>query len=239
MLLTTILAKNSEFVSVDSRWTDQWNKVIPTDMRKYIYADGELYLFSGDHLPILLEQAFYAKVLSEDDYLMLYERLDPEEVFGYIAFNEPDGLQLYDESNAFEWYFGLSHTGTGGKHAAQFFHFATKRDYTSKHGCNIVGALKHAFFWDSCSGDEIFKRTWRPNIFDNTKHTDIHYKSFLEQEIDYYFKGMRMTTALKSAMRTSPTVNGAKVSVTSAKSRIEQRKQRLEQKKVSTSSQIS
>jgi len=231
--LTTVLSKTSEFVSIDSRWTNEWDKPVQTGMRKYVYADGELYLFSGDHLPILLEQALYTYVIEEDDYLRFYEMLDTSEIFGYIAIEEMSGHQIFDENYTFEWHCGLSHTGSGGKWAAEFYHYADRKHYQSIYGCNIIGALKHAFYRDICSGDQIFKRVWSPVPFDNTLQTDLNYKNFLEQEINTYFRGIQnMTTTLRSAMRTSPTACGARVNLDTAKSRLAKRKQRLEEQKV-------
>ncbi len=231
--MTTVLSKTSEFVSIDSRWTNEWDKPVDTGMRKYVYADGEMYLFSGDHLPILLEQALYCQVIDENEYLRFYEMLDVEEIFGYIAIKESNGHQIFDDNYTFEWLYGLSHTGSGGKWAAEFYYHAAKRHYKSKYGCNIVGALKHAFYFDKCSGDQVYKRVWGAVPFDNTLQTDLNYRQFLAAEINTYFRGIQtMSTTLRSAMRTSPTASGARVSLTNAKSRLAKRKQRLEEQKI-------
>lgn len=229
--MTTAIVKTSKFAAVDSLWTDIFHKPVTTPMRKYIYADGELSLFSGDHFPILLEQALLMDVITEDDYLRFYDFLDPEDVFGCLIIDELSGFHAADEGNVFEWNYGIAHTGSGGKYASDFYYYAKRHKYLSRHGCNIEGAFYYAFYWDNCSGGPIKKRVWGRRAFDNTERPSLQYSSFIEQEINHHFRGESMNAVLKSSMKTSPMPNGSKVSLSEAKSRLERRKARLAKKK--------
>lgn len=217
-------------MSVDSRWTDVFDKPLPTEMRKHIYANEEITLFSGDHLPILLEQAILTEAISEDDYLRFIDNLDTEEKFGYITLDAHNGALAEEGNFSYDWYYGYSHTGTGGQYAAEFYFHAQKRKYKSVYGCNIEGAMRHAFYKDICSGDDIFKRTWDTTpLIDTTLATDLQYISFLQHEINNYFRGLTMQK-LKSAMRTSGGGGGERVSISAAKERLANRKKRLANK---------
>ncbi len=224
--MTTVLSKPKVFVSVDSRWTDVFDKPMQTQMRKHIYANNEITLFSGDHLPILLEQAILLEVIEEDDYIRFIDNLDREETFGYITFDADDGSFVEDNNYSYEWHYGCSHTGTGGYHAAQFYYHAHKRNYKSVYGCNIEGAMRYAFYRDICSGDDIYKKTWGDTPIDTTLNTDAFYKQFLQTQISRYFRGYGMEK-IKSAMRTSGGSRGERVSVASAQERLANRKKRL------------
>uniref|UniRef100_UPI001BE447C1 hypothetical protein n=1 Tax=Vibrio anguillarum TaxID=55601 RepID=UPI001BE447C1 len=50
---------------------------------------------------------------------------------------------------------------------------------------------------------------------------------FLNQQVDYYIRGIGMQMKLKSAMRTAGSGGGQRVSVSSAKERLENRRKRL------------
>jgi hypothetical protein len=228
--MTTAIAKTTEFIAVDSLWTDIFHNPVKTQTKKYIYSESELYLFSGDHLPILLEQALLIGLLDDNEYLRFYEFLDPEDVFGCLIVEESTGKLDASEGHTFDWNNGIAHTGSGGKFASDFYFHAERQYYKSEHGCNIDGALHHAFYWDRCSGLPIKKRIWKGDIFDNTEHPGLDYKEFVSRKIDQHFKGGIMNKTLRSSMRTSPSLNGVKVSVTEAKNRLERRKARLARK---------
>lgn len=83
--MTTVIVKASKFAAIDSRWTNVFDRPVVTATRKYVYADNELYLFSGDHLPIILEQTLLINAITEVDYFRFYELLDPNDVFGCLA----------------------------------------------------------------------------------------------------------------------------------------------------------
>ena len=170
-------------------------------------------------------------IVNEDDYLRLYNYLDPNDEFGCLIIEEASGVHLANEGYSFEWNSGIAYTGSGGKFASDFYYYAKRYKYLSKHGCNIEGALKYAFYWDKCSGEPIRKRIWGRRSFDNTEHIGLEYRLFLEREINHYFKGGIMDNILRSAMRTSPTPNGSKVNLTEAKNRLLRRKARTSEKK--------
>ncbi|EGQ7845300.1 TPA: hypothetical protein NJ057_000511 [Vibrio parahaemolyticus] len=225
--MTTVLTKIKEFVSVDSRWTDVFDKPIETSMRKHIYANDEITLFSGDHLPILLEQAILTEAITDEDYLRFVDLLEVEESFGYITLDATDGALVEDGNYSYEWFNGYSHTGTGGQFAAEFYFYANKKNYKSLYGCNIEGAMRYAFYRDECSGDGIFKKTWNPPLLDTTLHTGSDYIDFLKQQVDQYIRGLDMQTKLRSAMRTAGNGGGQRVTLSAAKERLENRKKRL------------
>ncbi|MCH8501604.1 MAG: hypothetical protein LAT77_06800 [Aliidiomarina sp.] len=112
--MTTAIVKTSKFAAIDSRWTDGLDFTVEAKMRKYIYADGELYLFSGSEYPILLEQALLIGDLTEDDYLRFYEELDPNEVFGSLIIDEHSGYLIQKEGHTYDWHHGIAYTGSGG-----------------------------------------------------------------------------------------------------------------------------
>ncbi|MDP4535506.1 hypothetical protein Q3O60_04785 [Alkalimonas collagenimarina] len=229
--MTTAIFKACKFAAIDSRWTDMFDYPVETITRKYVYANEELYLFSGDHLPIILEQALLIQVISEEDFLRFYDRLDPDDVFGCLAIDEHSGRHLDEDGYAFDWHYGIAHTGSGGIFASNFYYYAKRHRYLSVHGCNIDRALNYAFHWDKCSGAPVKKKIWGRRAFDNTQQTGLDYRTFIEQEINSYFRGRAMDHTLKSSMRTSPAPNGVKVSLYAAKSRLAKRKARLAEKK--------
>lgn len=228
--MTTAIVKASKFAAIDSRWTDIFDKPVDTITRKYVYANEELYLFSGDHLPIILEQALLIQAITEDDYYRFYDLLDPDDVFGCLAIDEHSGGHLEEDGYSFDWHYGIAYTGSGGLFASNFYYYAKRHRYLSIHGCNIDGALNYAFHWDKCSGAPVRKKIWGRRAFDNTQQTGLDYRLFIEQEINSYFRGVPVDNILKSSMRTSPAPNGAKVNLASAKSRLAKRKARLEEK---------
>ncbi|KTG19631.1 hypothetical protein AUR67_14300 [Pseudoalteromonas sp. XI10] len=230
--MTTAIVKTLKFAAVDSLWTDIFHNAVETETRKYIYSSNdELFIFSGDHFPILLEQAQLLGIVTEDEYYRFYDLLDKNDVFGCLIIEASTGHHLADEGYIFEWNAGIAHTGSGGKFASDFYYYAKRYKYTSIHGCNIEGALRYAFYWDKCSGEPIRKRIWGRRSFDNTEPVGLEYRKFLEQEINNFFRGAKMDNILRSAMRTSPTPNGAKVSLEEAKNRLQRRKARLSKKK--------
>ena len=179
--MTTIFAGEGLFLCLDSRWSfgsqiaDEW----PTS--KFVVVEGELHIFAGHEVPILLEQAVQFEILPHDDYVLLTRHLiDTCELNGYedpvmeTAILSADNGSAIDLTEA-DFYFirhgngnlpaGVRHDtffwlGSGGKHASEFFYHAHKRKRKSIKGCNLLGALNHASRKDIGTGGRFHSWIW-------------------------------------------------------------------------------
>ncbi|HBR1084786.1 TPA: hypothetical protein PCJ20_005190 [Klebsiella quasipneumoniae] len=180
--MTTVIYADQDFVACDSKWACEDSLLSLHDhyINKYVYFTGDksdyIAFFAGDEYPIVAYQALYQKAISNDDFFRYStEQAELNLSVEWLIVDKTSGA--YVNSNAMaSWFFDVRYLGTGGEHAAHFFHYSKRVKYRSIYENNVVGAMKYAYYKDpKYSGHPHNLKSWNPkypinNTVDNNHH---------------------------------------------------------------------
>lgn len=247
--MTTVIYSEQDFAACDSKWACEGSDLTLDDhcINKYAYFKGNkgtyIAFFAGDEYPIVVNQAKYQGILNDNDYLRESTKLaDLNQTFELLIVNETDGSFVTTNATS-SWFYNIRYLGSGGEHAAQFFHYSKKARYHSIHKNNVVGALQYAYYKDpKYSGHPHNLRSWNPKYpIDDTVNNDHHmYRDILNsrlRELTMTFNGGHSVVDLSAVakhaqkqkaqwrplppLKTSPKDTAPKVTVSSAISMLE------------------
>lgn len=192
--MTTVLIKPTEFFAVDSKWTSSFGIELHEHViTKYIYRTNVVAVYAGDELPIVLHQALLLGLLDHSEYLNQTSKmlgLDFEFSHEETVLDFHDGNVLTSTAQQPKYPIDLYYQGTGGHHAADFYYFSKKKQYVSRHGCDIIGSMYYAYTKDVLySGGVISSCQWveqEPKKSGIKSVTDI-YKTQVSSRIEELF----------------------------------------------------
>ncbi|MFG1498059.1 hypothetical protein ABMA57_15615 [Saccharospirillum sp. HFRX-1] len=230
--MTTLLWKSQYFCATDSLWSCNFGKTLITcyPLRKYLKSSesGEITLFSGDELPILLTQALFSDVIRDDDYEEYLGYLSPAERLSMTSIDLLTGeIQQTDGSRLYT----VGYDGSGGSYAAQFYLYAESEPYESSYGCNIEGAVRHAAYKDPGTDLPVLRKTWFTPYVDDLLDSDDNYIEYLQQRVTQLGMEANDMAGLRSTLKTSSDSNAPVVSVERAMANYRARKARIDARK--------